>query len=165
MSFLVPQSSSATNRSFLVVSLLLTLGLALTAAPVQAQTCSFSGTLDTDPETLVASEPVKGKYYEMIDAQLTSPYAGKGGMTTGQIVALAEEIGIDPEWMRERLNSSAKRAAVNRLSYEARQAGIESTPTLAIGKKIISNRSAACIGQMIELELSTAESSSEKSDR
>jgi len=217
------------NRSFLVVSLLLTLGLALTAVPVQAQTFSFSGTLDTDPETLAASEPVKGnseadfllveffdpncphcqrfhpvmnqvlsqhgdqirffmqpvplwafsrqqmqaiflakekgKYYEMIDAQHTSPYAGKGGMTTGQIVALAEEIGIDPEWMRERLNSSAKRAAVNRLSYEARQAGIESTPTLAIGKKIISNRSAACIGQMIELELSTAESSSEKSDR
>ena len=70
----------------------------------------------------------KGKYYEMIDAQLTSPYAGKGGMTTGQIVALAEEIGIDPEWMRERLDSSAKRAAVNRLSYKADRPASEARP-------------------------------------
>jgi len=105
----------------------------------------------------------KGKYYEMIDAQLTSPNAGKGGMTTDQIVGLAEEIGLDPEWMRSSLQSGAKRSAVNRLTYEARQAGIQSTPTLAIDKKIVSGRSAACIGQLIEQELS-AETTS-RSDR
>lgn len=102
----------------------------------------------------------RGKYYEMIDAQLTSSNAGKGGMTTDQIVALAEEIGLDPGWMREQLSSGAKRSQVNRLSYEARQAGIESTPTLAIGTKIVNNRSAACIGQLIEQEVSAAQDTS-----
>lgn len=105
----------------------------------------------------------KGKYYEMIDAQLTSPNAGKGGMTTNQIVGLAEEIGLDPEWMRSSLQSGAKRSPVNRLTYEARQAGIQSTPTLAIGKKIVSGNSASCVGQLIEQELS-AETTS-RSDR
>jgi len=105
----------------------------------------------------------KGKYYEMIDAQLTSPNAGKGGMTADQIVSLAEDIGIDPGWMRSRLQSNAKQSAVNRLTYEARQAGIESTPTLAIGKKIVSNRSASCISQLIEQELDGAETSSSES--
>lgn len=107
---------------------------------------------------LIAKE--KGKYYEMVDAQLESPYAGKGGLTTDQIVALAEDIGLDPDWMREQLASDAKQSSVNRLPYEARKAGIESTPTLAIGDKIVGNRSADCIGQLVEQEL---ESSTETS--
>ncbi len=96
----------------------------------------------------------QGKYYDMIDAQLTSSYAGKGGMTTDQLASLAEEIGIDGDWMREKLNSGDMQAAVNRLPYEARKAGVQSTPTLAIGGKVVGNRSAACIGQLIEQELS-----------
>jgi protein-disulfide isomerase len=107
---------------------------------------------------LLAKE--KGKYYEMIDAQLTSPNAGRGGMTTDQIVGLAEDVGIDPDWMRSRLQSNAKQAAVNRLPYEARQAGVNSTPTLAIGQKVVSSRSPACIGRLIEQELSSQEATS-----
>ena len=107
----------------------------------------------------------KGKYYEMIDAQLESPHAGKGGMTTDQIVTIAEEIGIDPDWMREQLTAGARQAAVNRLPYEARKAGIESTPTLAIGRQIVGNRSAACIGQLIEQEMSPSDASAERDGR
>ena len=98
----------------------------------------------------------QGKYYDMIDAQLTSPNAGRGGMTTDQLVSLAEGIGMDPDWMREKLNSGDMQAAVNRLPYEARKAGVQSTPTLAIGRKVVGNRSAACIGQLIERELSAS---------
>lgn len=98
----------------------------------------------------------QGKYYEMIDAQLASPNAGRGGMTTDQLVSLAQEIGIDGDWMREKMNSGDLQAAVNRLPYEARKAGVQSTPTLAIGRKIVGNRSAACIGQLIERELSAS---------
>jgi protein-disulfide isomerase len=98
----------------------------------------------------------KDKYYEMIDAQLTSRNAGKGGLTTEQIVELAEQIGIDPEWMRERLASSAKQSAVNRLAYEAQNAGVQRMPTLAIGRKaIMGHRSASCLGRLIEQELAT----------
>lgn len=102
----------------------------------------------------------KGKYYEMIDAQLESPNAGKGGMTTDQLVALAEDIGIDPGWMREELQAGTKQSAVNRLTYEARKAGLKRTPTLAIGKKIVGNQSADCIGQLIEQELAGGETTS-----
>jgi hypothetical protein len=42
-------------------------------------------------------------------------------MTTEQIVALADEIGLDSDWMRDRLNANAKQSAVNRLPYEARE--------------------------------------------
>ncbi|MFO8099152.1 MAG: thioredoxin domain-containing protein [Salinibacter sp.] len=98
----------------------------------------------------------QGKYYDMIDAQLQSPHAGKGGMTTDQIVALSEEIGIDGDWMEEKLSSGARQEAVNRLPYEARKAGVQSTPTLAIGQKVVGNRSADCIGQLIEQELSAS---------
>jgi len=104
---------------------------------------------------LLAKE--KGKYYEMIDAQLTSPNAGKGGMTTDQIVSLAEDVGIDPDWMRSSLQSNTKQAAVNRLPYEARQAGVNSTPTLAIGQKVVGSRSPSCIGKLLEQELSSGE--------
>lgn len=107
---------------------------------------------------LLAKE--KGKYYEMIDAQLTSPSADRNGMTTDQIASIAEEIGIDPDWMRAKLDANEKQSAVNRLPYEARNAGVESTPTLAIGKKVVENRSAGCIGRLIEQELETATSSS-----
>jgi protein-disulfide isomerase len=102
----------------------------------------------------------KGKYYEMIDAQLTSPNAGKGGMTTDQIVGLAENIGIDPSWMRSQLQSNAKQSAINRLPYEARQAGVNSTPTLAIGQKVVGSRSPSCIGTLIEQELSSGRQTS-----
>jgi protein-disulfide isomerase len=102
----------------------------------------------------------QGKYYDMIDAQLASPYAGKGGMTTDQLVSLSEEIGINGDWMREKLTSGAMQSAVNRLPYEARKAGVRSTPTLAIGRKIVGNRSAGCIGQLIEQELSTSAAAS-----
>jgi len=108
---------------------------------------------------LIAKE--KGKYYEMVDAHLTSPNAGQGGMTMDQIVALAEEVGLDPDWMRSQMTSNAKRSAVNRLPYEARKAGVESTPTLAIGQKVVGNRSADCIGQLIEQELAAEASASQ----
>jgi len=111
---------------------------------------------------LLAKE--KGKYYEMIDAQLTSPNSGKGGMTTGQIVALAEQVGLDPGWMRSKLQSGAKRSRLNRLPYEARKAGVQSTPTLAVGGKVVGNRSAACIGQLIKRELGGAETTSSEAE-
>jgi len=107
----------------------------------------------------------KGKYYEMIDAQLTSPNAGKGGMSVDQIVNLSEDIGLDPDWMRSQLQSNAKQAAVNRLPYEARQAGVNSTPTLAIGQKVVGGRSPACIGRLIEQELSSEQTTSSAGGR
>ena len=205
----------------LSLSLLLGVGaaLALGAAPVAAQSCSFDGQIQVDPEQLAEGGAVqgnpdadlllveffdpncphcrrfhpvmkqvmdahgdevrlykhplplgqfsinqirglllaqqKGAYYEMVDAQLTSPHAGKDGMTIDQVVALAEDIGLDPTWMRTQLNdSSVMRAQVRRLLYNAQKAGIRSTPTLAVGRKaIVGPRSAECIGRLVEQEL------------
>jgi len=196
--------------------------LLMLPAAATAQSCSFDGTLDMDPEELAASEPVrgnpdasllvteffdpncphcqafhpvmqkvmeahgndirfymhpvplwqyssdqmramfiakqKGKYYEMIDAQLESPHAGKGGMTTDQILAVADQIGLDAEWFQEQMEDpSVARTEVRRLQYEARKAGVESTPTVAIGRKVVARRSADCIGQLIQRKLQETE--------
>lgn len=202
-------------RSLFAACLLIMGGAALSASPVQAQECAFSGTLNTNPEKLATETTVQGnpdadllmveffdpncphcqrfhptiqsvmesygdrvrlhmqpvplwkfsldqmramfiakqkdKYNEMIHAQLTSPNAGKGGMTIDQLVAIAEDIGLDAEWFRTQFsNTSTMREEVRRLRHEARKSGISKTPTVTIGKKIVSNQSADCIGQLIE---------------
>ncbi|WP_158705003.1 DsbA family protein [Salinibacter altiplanensis] len=111
---------------------------------------------------LIAKE--KGKYYKLIDQQLENP-AEQGGLSREQILAQAKEAGIDRDWLAEQIAEGAKQEEVNRLPYEARQAGIESTPTLAIGTKIVGNRSAACIGQLIEQELPASGASAERDRR
>jgi len=199
--------------------LLAALSALFATAPALAQSCSFDGQLQTDPETLANSGPVqgppdaelllieffdpncphcqrfhpvmqqvmetygeqvryykkplplgdysidqirailiaqqRGKYYDMVEAQLESPHAGRGGMTRNQLVHLGEEIGLDPDWFRGQLADSSKmRMEVRRLTFEARKAGIQSIPTLAIGRKaVIGPRSAECINRLIEQKL------------
>jgi len=207
--------------SSLLAALIIASGLLRAPLPAAAQSCSFDGQIQTDPERLANSGPVqgppdadlllieffdpncphcqrfhpvmeevmqtygeqvryykkplplgpysidqirgiliaqqKGKYYEMVEAQLESPHAGKGGMTTDQLVALAGDIGIQSDWFREQLaDSSHMRMEVRRLQYEAQQAGIQNTPTLAIGRKaLVGPRSADCVGRLIEQEITS----------
>lgn len=99
---------------------------------------------------LLAKE--KGKYYEMIDYQLHNQQ--KGGLTVDQIVTMADSIGIDPSWMRTQLTEEDMREQVGRISFQAQKAGVKSTPTLAIGRNIISSaQPTACIGQLVERTL------------
>lgn len=103
---------------------------------------------------LLAKE--KGKYYEMIDLQFKN--ATKRGMNIEQLVALADSLNIDTEWMRSRLQMERMRKEVGRLSYQANKAGVRTTPTFAIGRKIISSsQPTSCIARLIERTLQDAE--------
>lgn len=94
----------------------------------------------------------KGKYYEMIDEQMQNPQEGE--MSIEALTGIAELIGIDPQWMRSQLNDQGMRKEVGRASFMARRAGVESTPTLTIGRKIVSSdQPTSCIGRLIERTL------------
>ncbi len=107
---------------------------------------------------LLAGE--RGKYYEMIDQQLENP-STQGGLSRSEVLSMAEDIGIDRAWLKQKLQNGAKRDEVQRLAQQAREAGVDSTPTLAIGNKIVGSRSAACIGQLIDQEVAAASSTEE----
>lgn len=99
---------------------------------------------------LLAKE--KGKYYEMIDLQFEN--AKERGMNIEQLVALADSLNIDTEWMRSRLEMKRMRKEVGRLSYQAKKAGVKTTPTFAIGRKIISpSQPTSCIARLIDRTL------------
>jgi len=223
-------SSTDRRRLSILLAFALVVGLVLLLRPTPAvaQSCSYNGELQLNPEELAASEPVQGnpeaevllteffdpncphcqrfkpvmdevmqeygdqvryykqpvplwqysrrqiralliakeqnKYYEFIDQQLQNP-AARGGLSREQILSQAEAVGIDRDWMAEQLAGGTKRSDVNRLPYEARKAGVESTPTLAIGKKVVGNRSAACIGRLIERELEAQSETPSSDDR
>lgn len=107
---------------------------------------------------LLAKE--KGKYYEMIDQQLENQQ--KRGLSVDQIAAMADSIGIDPSWMRDRLKRQAVRKQVGRRSYQAQKAGVKNAPTLAIGRKIISSsQPTSCIGRLIERTLKNRKAAGE----
>lgn len=94
----------------------------------------------------------KGKYYEMVDLQLK--YQRKKGLNVNQIANLADSVGIDSAWMRKELKGQTVRKQVRRISFQARKAGVKSTPTLAIGRKIISSsQPTSCIGRLVERTL------------
>lgn len=99
---------------------------------------------------LLAKE--KGKYYEMIDKQLES--GQQGGLDIDRLVEMADEIGLSPEWMRKQLNQKGLQKRVGQTSVVARKAGVQSTPTLAIGRDIVSSsQPTSCIGELIERKL------------
>lgn len=98
----------------------------------------------------------KGKYYEMIDQQLEHPQ--EKGLDVEDLVAMADSVGIDSEWMRRRIEENAVRKQVGRISYQAQRAGVKNTPTFSIGRRIISSsQSPSCIGRLIERTLQRTE--------
>lgn len=104
---------------------------------------------------LLAGE--QGKYYDMIDAQMQTLY--RGGMSRARLGALADSLGMDRAPFVQALREGRKAKAVLALHRQGRRAGVESTPTLAIGKRVVApaSRTAGCIGQLIEEELAGRE--------
>jgi protein-disulfide isomerase len=104
---------------------------------------------------LLAGE--QGKYYDMIDAQMQTLY--RDGMSRARLGALADSLGMARAPFVQALREGRKAKAVLALHRQGRRAGVESTPTLAIGERVVApaSRTAGCIGQLIEEELAGRE--------
>lgn len=93
------------------------------------------------------------KYYEMIDLQLSQGITR--GMSDQQLIQLADSLDLNMEEFAPALkNDSVRRRA---LYYRKRgeDAGIQSTPTVAINGRVVAgeSRTVECLGQLIEQEL------------
>ena len=95
----------------------------------------------------------QSKFYEMVDKQFARQE--RGGLSNNELVELAGEIGMDEDKFARQLQSEALRQEVLQQKERLKQAGVSSTPTLAIGKRVFSRQSRyfACLSRLIEEEL------------
>jgi protein-disulfide isomerase len=93
----------------------------------------------------------KGKYYEMLDAQFDAQTPD--GLDVDDLTALAVDIGIDPDWLEDRMAEGRHQQEIANRRREIIGLGIPGTPALMINGRFItdlSNATADCIGAMIE---------------
>jgi len=90
-----------------------------------------------------------GKYFEMLDAQYDNQKAG--GMSLDELVLLAEDIGLDPEVFRGRLERGLNQRMIIARRQEISDLGIGGTPTVMINGRFISSdsKSRECMNQLI----------------
>lgn len=98
----------------------------------------------------------QGQFYEMVDIQLSQGITR--GMSDDQLIALADSIDLDTEAFAEALRSDKVRRRALYYAKRGRDIGVQSTPTVAINGRVVAgnSRTANCLGQLIEKELSEA---------
>lgn len=90
----------------------------------------------------------EGKFFEMKDRQFDLQQ--QGGLSADQIMAIAREIGMNPEAMAQRMRQGFYRGPVMQDRQEAIEVGISSMPTVIINGQVIGNRSEECLAYHIE---------------
>ena len=89
-----------------------------------------------------------GKFFEMMEAQFKAQK--RGGLSTVEIKAIFDEIGLTGEEMIERIASGRYQTAVQDDYIRIRNAGVSRFPTVWINGRRVGVRSAECIGRLIE---------------
>ena len=102
----------------------------------------------------------EGKFYEMIDAQMTRGVTS--GLSDQQLIDIAEEIELDVDAFSKALESDEVRNRAIYYHKQGEQFGIRSTPTVAINGRVVagSSRTAGCMSTLIEQQLQQAATSS-----
>ncbi len=93
----------------------------------------------------------KGKYYDMLDAQLNIQRAG--GLSMNDLRILAEELEIDPDWLQARVEEGRHQENIINLRQRIIEQGVSSTPTIMINGRYITepaSKTVDCIGKLIE---------------
>ena len=95
----------------------------------------------------------QGKFYEMVDKQFA--HQEQGGLSNDELAELAGEIGMNEGKFVRQLQSDELRQEVLQQKELLTRAGISSTPTLAVGNRVLSRQSRyfACLSRLIEKEL------------
>jgi protein-disulfide isomerase len=97
----------------------------------------------------------EGKFFEMVDAQfaLNNPE----GLTSDQIKAIADEIGMDGDALVTRINGGVYRSAMMTNRADFQQTGWGYVPAVYINGKLVDNasRTPECIAQLLENELAS----------
>jgi len=91
----------------------------------------------------------QGKFREYHDKL----FAAGPGMSETTMQDIAKELELDVEKFNKDLNDPAIHVLINRDFNEGVQAEVNGTPALYVNGKVVKNRSAEGIGQMIEQEI------------
>ena len=94
-----------------------------------------------------------GKYFEMLDSQYQIQQPG--GLSLDQLVALSQDIGLDPVKFRTRLEKGLNQRMIMARREEIRYLGVQGTPALMINGKFVDSgsKSLTCINQLIKEEV------------
>ena len=94
-----------------------------------------------------------GKYFEMLDAQYQIQQPG--GLSLDQLVALSQDIGLDPVKFRPRLEKGLNQRMIMARREEIRDLGVQGTPALMNNGKFVDSgsKSLTCINQLIKEEV------------
>jgi len=92
----------------------------------------------------------EGMFHEMLQAQMD--IQKRGGLSIGELAAMADDLGMDGDQFRRDLNAGKYRSRVNRERAQVGRLGISSVPKLTIGGRFVqaSSVNPACIGHMVE---------------
>lgn len=89
------------------------------------------------------------KYFEMLELQFERQK--QGGLSLDELKAIAEEIGMDPERMIDRIETRAySQRILDRRNKIVNEFGIRSVPTVMINGRIVATRSQECLSRLIE---------------
>lgn len=100
-------------------------------------------------EALYAADQ-EGKFMAMLEAQYARQQ--QGGLSAGQMRAIASEIGMNPDVLTSRLESQKFRDRVMAQRKQAVKIGVDSTPTVLVNGRFVASRSRTveCLGEFIE---------------
>lgn len=98
-----------------------------------------------------------GKFFEMIDRQMQSGVTK--GMSITELTQIAADLNLDTTAFKKGLQQHLLRGQVLQMRKAAVAAGVQSTPTVAIGDQVVGSqsRTRACLSQLLDQELASTE--------
>lgn len=100
----------------------------------------------------------EGKFFDMLERQLQ---AEEDDLAMEQLQQIAEEIGMDPQRMKHRIESDVYLGTIMRQRNQGRDTGITGMPAVFINGRLVESgsRTVECLGTLIEEAASEAEAS------
>lgn len=91
----------------------------------------------------------EGKYFEMLDAQYI--HQKQGGMSLDEVTVLAEDIGLDPETFRSRVEQGLNQPMILDRRTRIAETGVRGTPSLMINGRFVASdsKSRLCLNELI----------------
>lgn len=89
-----------------------------------------------------------GKFTQMLEGQYARQ--GPGGLNTTDLRTIAEEIGMDPNVLTNRIEQDKYREHILRSRKQAVGIGVDSTPTVLVNGHFVRSRSLDCMKTFIE---------------
>lgn len=92
-------------------------------------------------------------YFEMLDAQYL--HQKQGGMSLEEVTVLAQDIGLDPEVFRQRVERGLNQRSIMERRSKIVETGVRGTPSVMINGRFVASdsKSRVCLNELIAAEV------------